>query len=512
MYFNNNDRKSNIFKSSVMSAGCSIINVIMGFAYRTIFLLFLSAEYLGINGLFTNVLSLLSLAELGITSAITYRFYKPINNEDIEKVGQLMNFFKHVYRSIMIFIFVLGLSLLPFIDKLVADPSEVPADVNLQLVYLLFLVQTASTYLFSYKQTMLTVDQKQYTFSIFQTGVNLLKYLSQIIVLFVLKKYTVSLAIGISVTIVLNFFVSLWVETKYKKVFQVKSQLTKEEKKSIFIDTKASMYHKIGGTVLTSTDNIVLTKFISLAITGIYSNYSLITSSLTTLLNQLFCSFTASIGNAYVDLMYDKFYEMYRRMINLNFWIVGLTTSLLYLLIDDFIYIWLGKGFELDSITVIVLCSQFYIEMIRLTSISFVNATGLFVKDKIRPLIEAVLNLVISIIAVKLIGIPGVFLGTIISHFVTVTWREPYLLYKYIFKNNVVTYWKSFAVHAILTICFIASFKIMFSSLLSNTTILVWILKVIIIAAAYCLISIIIFARNDIFMYYKKLIIERVHG
>ena len=436
MYFNDNDRRANILKSSILSTGCSVINIILGFAYRTIFLFFLSAEYLGINGLFTNVLSLLSLAELGITSAITFRFYQPIKDENIEKVGELMNFFRLVYRVIMIFIFTIGLILLPFISHLIGDPSEIPSDVNLQLVYILFLVQTASTYMFSYKQTMLTVDQKQYVFSAFQTFINILKYSSQIIVLFAKKNYTYSLAIGISVTIISNFFISLWVTQKYKEVFKIKNQLQKNERKLIFIDTKASMYHKIGGTVLTSTDNIVLTKFVSLAVTGIYSNYSLITNSLTVLLNQVLCSFTSSIGNAFVDLPQKKFYEMYQRMIYMNFWIVGLVTSLLYLLINDFMLIWLGRGYILDEITVGILCFQFYLEMIRLISLSFVNATGLFVKDRFRPLIEAIINLTVSIIAVKFMGIAGVFAGTIISHVVTVTWREPYLLYKHIFSNS----------------------------------------------------------------------------
>lgn len=510
MYFNNKDRKTNIFKASIVSTICSVLNICMGFLYRTVFLFFLSAEYLGINGLFTNVLSLLSLGELGITSAITFRFYQPIKDENIEKVGELMNFFKSVYRIILLAMLGVGLAMLPLINHLVADPSEVPPEVNLRFIYILFLLQTTSTYMFSYKQTMLTVDQNQHVFSACQTIINLIKYGSQIVVLYLFQNYTLSLALGITATVTSNFVVSAWVAVKYKEVFKITRNLPIEEKRAIYNDTKASMCHKIGGTVLSSTDNIILTKFVSLTIVGIYSNYSLISSSLIAVLNQLFCSFTASIGNAYVDLSRRKFYVMYLRMINFNFWVVGVITSLLYLLIDDFICIWLGNAYLLDSSTVAVLAVQLYIEMIRLISNSFVSATGLFVKDKIRPLIEASLNVVISIVAVKLIGIQGVFLGTIISHILTVTWREPYLLYKYVFNKGVNIYWKLLFVYIVSTLCFVLGFKILFHYVRFDLNVLGTIVKGLTIFLSYLILTALFCWKKSTFKYYYRMIKERL--
>ena len=512
VYFNSRDRKTNILRSSAVSTGCSGVNILMGFLYRTVFLHFLSASYLGINGLFTNVLTLLSLAELGITSAITFRFYQPIKDENIEQVGRLMNFFRSVYRVILLVIIALGLALLPVIDHLVADPSEVPADVNLRFVYILFLIQTASTYMFSYKQTMLTVDQNQHIFSLCQTGISFLRYLAQIAVLFAWQDYTITLVTGIGTTILLNFIVSFWVSRRYARVFEVKEKLPKEEQSGIFKDTRAVLCHRVGGTVLTSTDNIVLTKFVSLAVTGIYSNYSLITTSLTTLLNQVFGSFIASIGNAFVDLPRERFLEMYRRLINLNFWVVGLVTALLYLLIDDFMGIWLGSGYVLDAVTVAVIAVQFYLDMTRIISTCFTNATGLFVRDKARPLIKAALNIVISIAAVKMIGIPGVFLGTIISDIVTVTWREPYLLYRYVFKTGVGAYWKDFTLQTCVSAAIILLLKLLCARFLPVSNIFIWIVKGMLIFLVYVLVTAAVYSRSGIFRYYLQLAEARLRS
>lgn len=152
--FNRESRKKNVLRASFVGATCNLINTVLGFIYRTIFIRVLSSSYLGINGLFSNILQILSFADLGISTAIVYRFYEPISQNDVHKVGQLMNFFKSVYRIIASVILVAGMSLLPFLNFFIKDTSELPLDVNLQLIYILFLLQTLSSYLFVYKQTI----------------------------------------------------------------------------------------------------------------------------------------------------------------------------------------------------------------------------------------------------------------------------------------------------------------------------------------------------------------------
>jgi len=174
--FNHDSRTKNVIKSSSISTVSGIITLLANFAYRTCFINFFTAEYLGIEGLFTNVLHILSLAELGVGTAITYRFYEPISCNDINKVGRLIKYFKKVYFNIAVVVMILGLCLIPFLPFLINDSSAIPERINLRFIFFLFLVQTASTYLYSYKQTLLIADQKQYLVSVFQCVIKIIHH------------------------------------------------------------------------------------------------------------------------------------------------------------------------------------------------------------------------------------------------------------------------------------------------------------------------------------------------
>lgn len=498
--FNEASRTKNVMKSSVIGVTGNLLNVLFGFIYRSIFLQILSAEYLGINGLFTNVLQILSLAEMGITTAITYRFYEPINQGDVEKVGKLMRFFKTVYMYIAIAILAIGLLILPFVKFFIKDTNEVPQDINLQLVYVLFLLNTVSSYLFVYKQTLLSADQKNYLVSIFQIISTIGKYVAQIAILFISRNYTLTLAIGIFVTILINFLLSVWITYKYKPVFEVQEKLAKDDSNEILDDTKACMLHKIGATVKTGTDNIVLAKMVSLVATGIYSNYSLIVSSIQNVLNQLLGNFISSIGNAKVNLDKERHYEIYKKLLFVDLWITSLITGCIYLLIDDFIILWIGEEYLLDDFTVILLCAQFYIAVSRIINISYTNGCGLFVKDKIRPVIEALLNLVISILLAYYIGIAGVFLGTVLSAVLTICWREPIILYKYEFEKKVSDYWITYFKFLLITIgscCLMKMIKIKIFTI--ELSWFIWVLEGICVFIAINLILLILLHKEKEF-------------
>lgn len=326
--FNHESRTKNVLKASFVGATCNLLNTILGFIYRTIFIQILSSNYLGINGLFSNILQILSFADLGISTAIVYRFYEPISKNDIAKVGQLMNFFKKVYMSVATVILVVGVSLLPFLNFFIKDSGEIPQDINLQVVYLLFLLQTLSSYLFVYKQTILSADQKQYVASLIQTFITLIRYIFQLLILVATHKYIWTLVSSILLNLLFNFIFSEWVSHTYKEVFNVKESISKEEKKQIFDDTKATLCHKIGGTVLNSTDSIILSRYVGIVATGLYSNYSMILSSLSSVLNQVFGSFTSSLGNAHVEQNKEQKYISYRRLLFGNLWITSICTVL----------------------------------------------------------------------------------------------------------------------------------------------------------------------------------------
>lgn len=453
MEFNKHSRTTNAFKTSIIGGLSIIIKIVLGFVYRTLFLWILSEVYLGINGLFTNILQILSLTELGITTAIVYRFYKPISENDVYYVGMLMNFFKRVYLVIAGIIMFLGLLIMPFIRYLINDKSEIPNDVNIYVIYILFLANTLSTYVFSYKITLLSADQKNYKASIIDLISTMAKYGFEIAVLFVTHNYTATLAIGIIVILLVNLGSSIWVSNEYHDVFAVKDMLPREEQKKIFNDTKACLCHKVGYTILTGTDNAILTKMVSLAATGVYSNYSMIITYIQNFLTKILGDFTSSVGNALNEMDDNVFYKLFKKMNCFGLWIASVVTICVYIVVDDFIQIWLGENFILGGVVTIVLCIQMYIIISRIIHGAFINAAGLFAKDKIRPFIEATLNLLISIVLAKTYGIAGVFIGTIVSTLLTSWWREPYILFRFLFKRSIWEYWK---IYGEFTLCTLA--------------------------------------------------------
>lgn len=502
MVFNQYSRKTNIIKSSFSSLLCRFVDIVLGLGYRYLFLKILSIEYLGINGLFTNILGVLTLAELGITNSIVYRFYEPISKEDVNRVGELMNFFRLAYLFIALVITLVGLAITPFIQFLIKDASEIPSGVNLHIVFLLFLLQSSSSYLFAYKLTLLVADQKQYLHSIVLTVITIIRYSVQFFILILSRDYTLTLVSGIAVTVILNWVFSLWVSRRYQPVFQVNSKLSKEDRTAIYKDTSAAMLHKIGGTVLSSTDNILLSKFIGLTVTGLYANYSLVISSLFGVITTVFSGFTSSLGNAHAVLDKDSRYELYKRSLYLNYFIVGLTTVCIFGLIDDFLLVWLRKAYYLEKSVVFLLSINYYINGARIISSSYTTACGLFVRDKARPIIEATLNLVISIVALKIIGLGGIFLGTIISSLLTVFWREPLLLYKYAFGKSVACYWKDYAKSAVVVIISSLVVRLFVDSMIVvNGNLLLWLFKALICIAVFLAIHFVFYCKTNEFKY-----------
>ena len=212
--FNKNNRGKNILKASISGLLCQLFNVLVSFVSRTVFLRILSTEYLGLSGLFSNILQILNLAELGITTVIAYRFYEPISKNDYVYVGKLMNFFQKTYRGIAAIITLFGLALLPFIKMLINEESQIPADINVYLIYILYLLNAVVSYFFVYKQTLLSADQRNDIVVVFQTLCKILTTIAQIIVLICTKKYLLYLVIGIVSTIIINYSFSVWITKK----------------------------------------------------------------------------------------------------------------------------------------------------------------------------------------------------------------------------------------------------------------------------------------------------------
>lgn len=409
-----------------------IISNFLSFINRTVFVYTIGISYLGITGLFSNIFALLSLAELGVGTAISYSLYKPLAQNDRKKVSLLMQLYGKAYKWIGISIGVIGTSFTPFLGYIIKDRPDIE---HLELYYLLMLSSTVVSYFYSYKRTILLCDQKayidsknRYTFMIVQT-------LMQIVALVVFKSFILYLVIATVCTALSNVFISHKANKEYPFLKEtVNGKIDIETKAEIKKNIFAMMFHKISGVIVYSSDNVIISKFIGLSAVGLYSNYYMIINIITTLLGQIFNAITASVANLNVlgslEVKRDRFMSIYF----VNFWIATECTICLYILLDPFISLWIGNKFLLDKLTVIVLCFYFFNQSMRHTVGVFKNSAGLYWNDRYKPIFESVINLVASIILLQYFGIAGVFMGTIVSLLTTSFWVEPFIVYKHVLK------------------------------------------------------------------------------
>lgn len=426
------------------------IGLVISFLARIIFLKILGSEYLGVNGLFANILSVLSLAELGIGEAITYSLYKPLANKDTLKCQELMQLYQKTYIVIGFVILLLGLGITPFLQYFI---NEMPNISEINIIFILFVINTSVSYFFSYKRNLIIADQKRYIATIYRYTFYALVNIIQIIYLIFTKNYIGYLIIQILMTLIENILISLKANKMYPYLKNKnKVSLDGESKREIIKNTKAMMMHKIGGIIVSSTDNIIISKFVGIVEVGIYSNYYLVINALNIIYGQLYSSVVASIGNLYINNNNEEQYLVYKRMNFLGFWIYSFSSICLICLLNPFIEIWVGAQYLFPFYVVSIIVVNFYIYGMRKVNIMFREATGMFYKDRWKAIIEAAVNMVVSIMLVKELGVFGVFLGTFISSITVCVWIEPYILFKYVFKKNLNEYIKEYIKYLVITI------------------------------------------------------------
>ena len=476
------------------------VGVVISFVTRIFFLKLLGSEYLGLNGLFVNILSVLSLAELGVGEAITYSLYKPLAKKDITKCQMLMQLYKKVYTIIGLVIIILGLMITPFLSFLI---KEMPNVSGINIIFILFVLNTAISYFFSYKRNLIIADQKRYIATIYRYVFYAVLNIIQIVYLAINKDYIGYLIIQIIMTILENVLVSIKADKMYPYLKERKKvSLDKETKAEIIKNTKAMMMHKVGGIVVSSTDNILISKFIGIIEVGIYSNYYLIINALNIVYAQLYSSIVASIGNLCIEGNKEEEYLVFKRIDFLGFWIYSFSSICLASLLNPFIEIWVGSQYLFPFYVVLMITINFYIYGMRKVNLTFKEATGLFYKDRWKAIIEVVVNLIISIILVKKLGVFGVFLGTFISSVTVCVWVEPYILFKYIFNKSLkeyfIYYFKYMLVTVLIgTIIFILNLFVSFKNLVIN-----FLVKSIISVIGSNLLLLLLFYKSDKFQYF----------
>ena len=493
-------RTENSIINSAMSIVTQVLTVVLNFAVKTVFIKMLNDEYLGVNGLFTNIITMLSLADLGIGIAIPYSLYKPLAKKDEHKINVLMNFYKKVYTIIGIAVLLIGLSLTPFLGLIIKDiPKNVP---HLSLIYILFVIHSASSYFFVYKKFLIDSDQKGYITSRIIFTFSTLLSIIQIILLVTTKNYILFLLSSIILVIIQNIYISSKANKLYPFIKnKTDEKLEKEDMEGIKKNVSSLFIYKVGTVIMNGTDNIIISKFIGLIIVGFYSNYVLIINSITTVLNQIFNAITSSIGNLVVTTNKKRSKEVYDNLNFANFWLYALFGVCIIVLINPFINIWIGKKYVMGFSIVFLLVLNFYVLGMQSVTNSFRNAYGLFWIAKYRPIIMVIINIVISVVLVQFIGIEGVLIGTLISRLLTTAWLDPYIVHKYGFEISPKSYYVDYLKYLVIftAISIILNY---FVSMIAINNIFILILIAILVVISVNVILVLLFFKTSEFNYF----------
>ena len=441
-------RTSNSIRNSSYAIAVQILTVLLNFIIRTVFIKTLSVSYLGLNGLFTNILTVLSFAELGFGTAIVYAMYTPIAKGDYRKITAYMNFFAKVYSVVGLSILLVGLMLIPNLEFFISDTAEIPVDAPpLWLIYTLFLLNSAASYFFNYKRSLVVATQNGYLDSRNQLSFNLLKSMLQLLVLLVWKSYLGYLVIQILCSLLANIAISVRADNlfPYLRTYSAE-RLSKEEKRDLEKNVIAMTFHKLGSVVVSGVDNILISKFVGIFAMGCYSNYTLISSTINTLFVQIMSPITASVGNFVAEKTMDESANFFSKLLFVNAYVAVFCTSCLYVLSDAFIKQFWGEGYLLPAVTVAVFYLNFYVDRMRQTAQIYIDTNGLFWPIKWKSFIESIINLAASCYFLLVLhwGICGIILGTLTSNLLTNFWWEPYVVYKYAFKQSMTEYFKKY--------------------------------------------------------------------
>lgn len=433
-------RALNSAKNTVVSIIMSVVTILIGIITQKIFINILGTEYLGINGLFNNILSMLAIAELGIGSAIVYSLYEPIAKNDKEKIKTLLQFYKVSYRIIALIVCVIGVILIPFLPTIVGENS---IKENIIYIYLLFLSDTIISYLLTYKRSIIQANEKAYIINIIHIIYLITMNTLQIVFLMLTKNYILYLIIKIVFRMLENIVITIFANKKYPFIKEKNvEKIDKETKKGILKKVKGLLFHKIGGFIVSGTDNIIISTFFGVATVGLYANYYTIINAVGTLFSQIFSSLTASVGNLLTEKNKEKNYNIYKNMLFVNVWMYCFASIALICMMEPFIKIWIGGEYLLEYSVLVTLCINFYLQGMRKTIGVFKDAAGIFHEDRFVPIFESLINIVASIIFLKIFGLKGVFIGTITSTLFLLIYAYPKYIYNPIFGKKTINYWK----------------------------------------------------------------------
>ena len=428
-------RTKNSAKNVAAGFACQGAALLLSFVSRSVFVMVLSSEYLGINGLFSNILTVLSFAELGIGEALSYAMYQPAKEGNREKLCQLMRLYKTAYRGIALFVTVVGVIASFFLDYLVAEKPNIPE--NFQLIFWLFLFNNVCSYLLAYKQSILLVEQKKYIVLYIQQGTKVAQLLLQMAILFFAHSYYGFLLVQVICTLLTNVFISLYVKKAYPWLNDrsVQAPLPQEEQHKIVKDVKALAISKVAGIVSNGSDNIVIAKILGLTSVGVVSNYTLVINSFSSILWGTLSGVTGSMGNFNVNASVEKRRAIFEELYLIVYWIFCLCCTCLIVLLNPFVEIWVGTSYQTDLPIVVALVLIAYVSGMNFPVYTFRVTCGLFDEMKYPYFWSGIANVALSVVLALKMGLFGVYIATVITRLLISETVEGYIVYHKILEK-----------------------------------------------------------------------------
>lgn len=445
------DKAAHIKRNLKFAIVGELLLAALKFLSRRAFVILLGREYVGLNGLFADILSVLSLAELGFSVSITYSFYHPVAEGNTEMIKSLVRLYRRVYQAVGLVVFALGLSLTPFLSFFVKEmPKNIP---NIALIYILNLVNASISYFFAYKSTLLFVHQKKYIETSIRAAVSLAATAAQIAVLFLSGNYLYYMYLSIVAIVVQNVSVSMQADRCYPYLREKDVRpLPREIMEEIHRNVRAMLLHRVGAIAVFNTDNLLISKFVGVAAAGLYSNYMMIRGFLNMIVNALFDAITPVLGNLTATGTEDSKREAFCRLSFFSAWLFGWMSICLLCLYAPFIDLWLGKGYLLSKPAVLLIVLNFYVSSMRIPVNNTKGVLGLFWDDRYKSIVEAVFNLAVSVPLAMRWGVEGIMAGTLISTFAFPFWCEPLVLYSRGLHMPARKYFANYLIHLIITV------------------------------------------------------------
>lgn len=487
----------------------NLVTQLLGFVLRSVFIAHLGDTLVGVNSLYTSILSVLSMAELGIGTALNYSLYKPVANKDYEKIKSYMLLYKKSYRIIGLVVAGIGLAISPFLPYLVKQPDGVTVR-DLTLYYFIFLFNTVSTYFVAYKYSLVNAEQKNYIQTNIITVTKMITVSLQIIVILATGNFYAYLLTAAAVELLQKIYVSHYLNRLYPYLKDKRvEKLTKEETGEVVTKTKALVLHKVGDVARLQTDSMIISSFINVTVNGFVDNYNMIMNSAANVVNIVFNSVLSSFGNLIATESKDRQYELFKVYRFAASWIYGFAAVGFAILLTPFITLWVGAERTLAFSVIGCILIDFYFKGERIVLSNFKTAAGVFEQDKYLALIQGVVNLVISIVLVVRIGLVGVYIGTIVSGLIANV-TKPIIIYHVILDRKAGEYFRDSVKYCLLLVVQYGIFYGISGIIMKEITILTFLVMFVITCVVFNGISLMVFRKTGEFQYLVTIVRRKI--